>query len=171
MIGRQPSRTAPPGLAPITGSSPQVLILGSFTGILSLEKQEYYGNPRNRFRAVMEEVAGIPAALPYAERIDRLTREHLALWDVLRSCDRPGSADFRIRNPVPNDIAGFARAYPSLRLVVLNGSVAGRLYHRFTEVPGLPSVTLPSTSPANAGIAFAEVVRRWREGLGPGMSA
>jgi TDG/mug DNA glycosylase family protein len=142
-----------------------VLILGSFPSVLSLERREYYGNPKNRFWAIMEELCGVPATLPYPDRIALLPQHGIALWDVVRTCERPGSADSRIKNPVPNDIAGFARAYPTLRLVALNGSTAGRLYHRFAEVPDLPSVTLPSTSPANAAVAFGEKVRRWREGL------
>ena len=151
------------GLPPVTGPEPLVLILGSFPSVLSLAHGEYYGNPRNRFWAVMEELFAIPAALPYPERTLRLTQERLALWDVVASCSRPGSADSRIRHPLPNDIAGFIRAHPSVRLIALNGSTAGRLYHRLTEVPGIPSVTLPSTSPANAAVTFAEKVRRWEK--------
>jgi TDG/mug DNA glycosylase family protein len=149
------------GLSPVTGPVPLILILGSFPSVLSLERSEYYGNPKNRFWAVMEELFAIPATLPYPERTLRITLERVALWDVVRGCTREGSADSRIRNPVPNDIAGFVRAHPTIRLVALNGSTAGRLYHRFAEVPGIPSVILPSTSPANAAVTFAEKVSRW----------
>jgi len=149
------------GLPPVTGPEPRILILGSFPSVLSLAHAEYYGNPRNRFWAVMEELFAIPAALPYPERCLRLTHEGIALWDVVASCSRPGSADSRIRNPVPNDITGFVRAHPSVRCIALNGNAAGRLYHRFAEVPGIPSVTVPSTSPANAAGTFAEKVRKW----------
>jgi len=149
------------GLPPVTGPVPRVLILGSFPSVLSLAHGEYYGNPKNRFWAVMEELFAIPAALPYAERCQRLTREGVALWDVVRGCTREGSADSRIRNPVPNDITGFVRAHPSVRLIALNGTTAGHLYHRFAMVPDIPSVTLPSTSPANAAVTFGEKVRAW----------
>jgi TDG/mug DNA glycosylase family protein len=128
---------------------------------MSLERGEYYGNPKNRFWAVMEALFAIPAALPYPERSLCLTQEGIALWDVVAGCSRPGSADSRIRNPVSNDIAGFIRAHPSVRLVALNGSTASRLYHWLEEIPGIPSVTLPSTSPAHAAVTFAEKVHRW----------
>jgi len=149
------------GLPPVSGPRPRVLVLGSFPSVLSLAHAEYYGNPKNRFWAVMEELFAIQAALPYPERSRRLTQEGIALWDVVSSCSRPGSADSRIRNPVPNDIGGFIHAYPSIRLIALNGSTAGRLCHRFVELPGIPSVTLPSTSPAHAAVTFAEKVRKW----------
>jgi TDG/mug DNA glycosylase family protein len=152
----------PCGLPPVTGPEPLLLILGSFPSVLSLERSRYYGNEKNRFWAVMEEIFAIPAALPYPERTLRLTGQRVALWDVIRGCTREGSADSRIRHPVPNDIAGFVRAHPSVRLIALNGSTAGRLYHRFAEVPGIPSVILPSTSPANAAVTFAEKVLAWK---------
>jgi double-stranded uracil-DNA glycosylase len=150
------------GLPPITGPQPRVLVLGSFPSVLSLERGEYYGNPRNRFWAVMEELFAIPAALPYPERCQRLTQEGVALWDAVASCSRPGSSDSRIRDPVPNDITGFIRAHPSVRLVALNGSTAGRIYHRLAEVPDVRSITLPSTSPANAAVTFGQKVRAWK---------
>ncbi len=149
------------GLSPVTGPEPRILILGSFPSILSLARNEYYGNPRNRFWTVMEDLFGIPATLPYPERARRLTGNYVALWDVISTCSRPGSADSRIRNPVPNDIPGFIRAHPSVRLVALNGSTAGRLYHRCAVVPGIPSVILPSTSPANAAVTFAAKLKAW----------
>lgn len=152
---------ASPGLPAVTGPEPRVLILGSFPSVLSLVRSEYYGNPRNRFWAVMEELFGIPAGLPYPERTRCLTREGIALWDIVATCSRPGSADSSIRYPVPNDIAGFVRKHPSVRLIGLNGSTAGRLYHKLALVEGILSVTLPSTSPANAAMAFGEKVRRW----------
>lgn len=153
------------GLGPLTGPGPRVIILGSFPSVLSLEKQEYYGNPRNRFWAMMEEIFSVPASLPYPDRVTLLTQHGVALWDVVRACERPGSADSRIKNPVPNDLAGFFSGHPTIHLVALNGSTAGRLYHKLAEVPGLVSVVLPSTSPAHAAMPFAEKVRRWREGL------
>jgi double-stranded uracil-DNA glycosylase len=149
------------GFPPLTGKLPRVLILGSFPSVLSLAHSEYYGNPRNRFWAVMEELFSIPAVLPFPERSRRLTQEGIALWDVVAACSRPGSADSSIRNPVPNDIPGFVRGHPSVRLIALNGSTAGQLYRLSCEVPGIPSIVLPSTSPANAAVPFAEKVRRW----------
>lgn len=149
------------GLPPVTGPEPLILILGSYPSVLSLAHGEYYGNKKNRFWAVMEELFGISANLPYPDRSLRLTKKKIALWDVVQTCTREGSADSRIRNPVPNDIAGFVRAHPTIRLVALNGSTAGRMYHRFAQVEGLPSATLPSTSPANARVPFTEKVRQW----------
>jgi double-stranded uracil-DNA glycosylase len=162
---RSPSISRPEllhDLPPVCGNDPRVLVLGSFPSVISLGEAKYYGNPKNQFWRIMEAHFPVPASHSYLDRVARLTEQGVALWDVIGVCERPGSADSRIRNPVPNDIAGFFRAHPSLRLVALNGTVAGRLYHKLVEVPGIPSVTLPSTSPANAAMTFAEKVRAWR---------
>ncbi len=154
-------RTICGGLRPICGSLPRVLILGSFPSALSLAYREYYGNPKNRFWEIMENLFGIPVITPYGDRCDQLTRQGIALWDVVASCSRRGSADSNIRNPEVNDIPGFAAEHPSLRFIALNGSMAGRLYHRCAEVPSVPSRVFPSTSPANAAVPFMEKTRIW----------
>ena len=85
-----------------------------FPSVLSLERSEYYGNPKNHFWQIMEAALRDRSALPYQDRCQRLTREGVALWDVVRGCSREGSADSRIRNPLPNDIAGLSRhTHPS----------------------------------------------------------
>ena len=155
------------GLPPLASPAPRILILGSFPSALSLTHREYYANPRNRFWGVMEAVTRIPASLPYGDRTRLLAEVGIALWDVVQCCERQGSADSRIRDPAVNDIPAFIRNHPGIRLIALNGSTAGRLYHRLGVVPDLPSVTLPSTSPANAVMTFAEKVRQWQEGLLP----
>ena len=153
------------GLAPVTGSVPEVLILGSFPSIQSLIAGEYYGNPRNHFWQIAEAVLAIDRTLPYATRVAQLAGRGIALWDVIHTCRREGSADMRIRDPVYNDIPGFLAAHLTVRLVVLNGTAAGRFWHTATGSSPLPVWTpvliLPSTSPANARIPIAEKIRNW----------
>jgi hypothetical protein len=59
-------------------SDPRVLILGSFPSRKSLERTEYYGNPKNHFWSIMEVLLSIDSTLPYAVRI-RALGEHRAL--------------------------------------------------------------------------------------------
>lgn len=161
-VPRDPCRSPrSDGLEPAEGKNPVILILGSFPSVLSLRHTEYYGNPRNHFWNIMEALYGIDTALPYFSRMERVRENRIALWDVVASCARPGSADARISRPVFNDIAGFAAAHPTLRLIALNGSTAGRLYARIAGDITVPSIVLPSTSPAYAGMTIAEKVQRW----------
>ena len=41
------------GLPPVIGDRPVVLILGSSPSVISLEKKEYYSNPRNQYWQIM----------------------------------------------------------------------------------------------------------------------
>jgi TDG/mug DNA glycosylase family protein len=149
------------GFLPVHGESVEVLILGSFPSRQSLEKKEYYGNPQNHFWRIIEALFNIDRHLPYGVRISRLTEHRIALWDILSGCCRDGSADVQIREPVFNDLAGFLRVHPAIRLVALNGSTAGRYYHQMTISTQVPAVILPSTSPANARVSLPEKVRAW----------
>ena len=118
------------GLPPVTGENPAVLILGSSPSVMSLEKAEYYGNPRNQFWQIMERIAGVPADRPYAERISCLKKRRFALWDVLATCERHASCDQSIRNPQANDIAGLLEDYPTIACIALNGNVGATRWMR-----------------------------------------
>jgi TDG/mug DNA glycosylase family protein len=152
----------PAGFLPVTGDSPRVLILGSFPSVQSLRHSEYYGNPQNHFWKIMESLFAIDHHLPYPERMTTLTRHHIALWDVVRTCTRKGSADGEIHKPVFNDISGFLTAHPTVHHVVLNGSTAGRFYNRMKLPLSPEKYILPSTSPANTRFTLTEKVEAWK---------
>lgn len=153
------------GLPPVAGPDPRVLVLGSFPSRLSLERGEYFANPKNRFWPLIEALFGIRADLPYGERVRLLSHRGIALWDVVASCERDGSGDASIYNPVMNDIPGFVRVHPSIRLVALNGGMAGRLFRRTIRTgirQDLKVIVLPSTSPANARFNLPGLAEKWR---------
>ena len=70
-----------------------------------------YGHPHNRFWPVMAAVFHDDSCL--CENTDPIQtvrtrkgfalRHHMALWDVIASCDIEGANDVSIRNAVPND--------------------------------------------------------------------
>jgi len=121
----------------------------------SLRAGRYYANPRNAFWEA------VGAGLPYRERCRRLTGRGIALWDVLETCERKGSADTAIRNPRANDFAAFHRRHPELRRILFNGKKARALFDRLVQpLPGVRLRTLPSTSPANARRGKVAVWRR-----------
>ncbi|WP_067051744.1 DNA-deoxyinosine glycosylase [Methanofollis ethanolicus] len=158
------------GLLPAAGRDPRVLILGSFPSVASLQAGEYYANPRNAFWQVMERAFGVPADLPYEERIVLLAEKGVALWDVLAGCRREGSSDASIRDARANDIPGFLRDHPTVRTVVLNGRAAEqwlrRVHPEVWAMPGIVVLSLPSTSPANARLTVEEKVALWLAAAG-----
>jgi double-stranded uracil-DNA glycosylase len=141
---------------------PRVLILGSFPSRMSLERTEYYGNPKNHFWPIMEDLLSIDRSLPYADRIIQLGEYQIALWDVIRSCKRTGSGDSRIQDPILNDIPAFIARHPGLRLIAFNGAISRKFFDRFRVCCSVDMVTLPSTSPAHARLTIPEKTDRWR---------
>ena len=71
------------GFPPIAGPDARVLILGSLPGQASLAAGEYYAHRRNLFWPILGELFGATPALPYAERLGKLTTAGLALWASL----------------------------------------------------------------------------------------
>ena len=83
----------------------RVLILGTMPSPKSREDGFYYAHRQNRFWRVLPALYGLPPLVGDIEGQKRfLTGHHIALWDVLESCDINGASDASIRNPVPNDM-------------------------------------------------------------------
>ena len=67
-------------------------------GAASLQADQYYAHPHNRFWPIMGDLVGALPALPYAQRLLRLKQSGIALWDVfdtLRTRWQPGFGDSR----------------------------------------------------------------------------
>jgi hypoxanthine-DNA glycosylase len=150
------------GLPPVIGPHTRLLILGSFPGVASLQAQQYYGHPRNHFWPIVGHLLGVDMlALPYAERLQRLTQGGLGLWDVYASCRRQGSLDSAIQDAEFNDFAAILAIAPGLRCVAHNGGESARAM-RHLKALGFQVMRLPSTSPANASWSFERKLAAWR---------
>lgn len=150
---------------PIADENCKVLILGTMPGVMSLKKQQYYGFERNAFWPVIYAVFGREPEEDYELRKAFLLEHHIALWDVLKACEREGSSDSDIRNPESNDFESFFRRFSGIRYVCFNGRPARRLYDRFVRRKGIGShithfFDFPSTSPAYV-LAFEKKLERW----------
>jgi hypoxanthine-DNA glycosylase len=155
--------------APVIGSDPQVLILGSMPGVASLEAVQYYAHPRNVFWPIMAELFAFDAAGDYAQRIAEIERKPVVLWDTLRRCYRPGSLDSAIaRDSVAaNNIPALLRKYPGIRAIACNGATSTNYFRKLVaaQIPSSRAyqlLPLPSTSPANAGMTFVQKLDAWR---------
>lgn len=153
---------------PLVAAGCTRLVVGTMPGKASLAAQQYYAHPRNAFWPIVEQLLGIPRALAYAERTQRLAAAGVAVWDVLKACTRSSSldADIVTDSMVPNDLAGFVTDYPSIRRIYCNGAAAEQILRRH-GLPSLPariSITrLPSTSPANARLTLDQKAIAWQE--------
>lgn len=158
---------------PIAPADAQVLILGSMPGAASLAAGQYYAHPRNAFWPIMGALLGFDPAVPYSERVQALAERRIALWDALQSCVRPGSLDSAIDEStmIGNDFAALFARCPQIRSVYFNGAAAERCFRRgvLPTLPdfALPTLRLPSTSPAHAGQSFAQKLAAWRAVMPP----
>lgn len=151
------------GFSYVAAADAKVLILGSMPGQASLEAQQYYAHPRNAFWPIMQELFGIDAKLAYQQRLEALVENNIALWDVVASCERPGSLDSAIVGDsiLVNNFAAFYQTHPQVAAVFCNGGKAYELYSRHVTDKGQLVTKLPSTSPAHASMSFAEKLECW----------
>ncbi len=140
-------------------------------GEASLQAGQYYAHPRNHFWPILGALFGFDPAMPYARRMRALGEARVAVWDVLQSCERPGSLDSRIvRDSIePNDFAALFARCRGIRRVCFNGAMAEESFRRHVlptlDARALEFVRLPSTSPANASVSYARKLDAWRRGL------
>lgn len=142
----------------------ELLILGSFPSVKSREESFYYAHPQNRFWRVLAACFGDPVPEDVAAKHIFLTAHRIALWDVIESCEITGSSDASIKNAVPTDIYSLLRL-TSINRVILNGRTAERLFLKHFQVFPLPTVTMPSTSPANAAWSSERLTGEWRQAV------
>ncbi len=146
---------------PLYDENSRILILGSFPSVKSREQQFFYGHPQNRFWKVLAAIfqEEVPTNIP--EKRAFLLKHHIAVWDVIYSCDIQGSSDSSIRNAEPTDLAQiFENA--NIRKIYCNGKTSGKMYEKYQKNhTQLSAVTLPSTSPANAAFSVERLVESW----------
>lgn len=129
--------------------------------VRSREEGFFYGHPQNRFWNVTSAVFGEKLPRTVEEKKSFLLRNHIALWDVIGSCDIDGSSDSSIRNVSPNDLSVlFENA--DIRSIYVNGQTAYKYYKKYSgKETGRPAICLPSTSPANAAWSVERLVTAW----------
>jgi hypoxanthine-DNA glycosylase len=154
--------------APISFPDTTILILGSMPGDRSLELSEYYGHKQNRFWSMLATLTNNPLPLTYPEKKELLFKTRIGVWDVAHTATRIGSLDSAMRGEVPNDLDGFIARHPNLKVIAFNGKKAEALFNKyFTRKEGITYLSMPSTSPANAGINLEQICQLWRALLAP----
>lgn len=149
-------------IPPLFDADSTVLVLGSFPSVKSRESGFFYGHAQNRFWRVTAAVFGCPVPVTIPEKRAFLLQNHVALWDVIASCDIDGSSDASIKNVRPNDLAPLLAA-SKITHIFTNGATADALYTRWQfPATGISAVRLPSTSPANAAWSLDRLIDAWR---------
>lgn len=153
---------------PVAEDNPKILILGSMPGVESLRLQQYYAYKYNSFWYIMGKLFQFDSNIDYESKKKHLIKNKVALWDVLKTCERSGSLDTSIKNHtiMINDFKSFFKKHKTIQYIFFNGTRAST---EFTKkvLPSIKSNTikefikLPSTSPAMASLTKEQKLSKW----------
>lgn len=150
------------GFQPVFDKESKVLILGSFPSVKSRAVSFYYGNKQNKFWKSIYAYFGKEYSpdISVDEKKEFLLKNKVALWDIVTECDIKGSADVSITNYETADLSVIL-SEAEIKLIILNGATAYKIFSEKYKDIGIKYVKLPSTSPANPKFDFNE----WRKAL------
>ncbi|WP_373708599.1 DNA-deoxyinosine glycosylase [Kaistella sp.] len=146
---------------PIVSEDSKILILGSVPGIKSLEMQEYYAHPQNKFWRILFALFQEDFTADYAEKMELLKKNKIAVWDVIDSCERKGSLDTEIKNEAHHDILQLLQDFPSIKVIFCNGQKSFKTLRKILpDDLKIPILVLASTSPAYT-IPYQQKLKDW----------
>ncbi len=153
--------------APVCDADSRVLVLGTAPSRKSREIGFYYGHPQNRFWKLLAALTGEEVPQTIEEKKGLLLRNHIALHDVIHSCDIIGSSDSSIKNVEPADLEHIFTITGKIP-VFCNGGTSYKLYKKYQEKRlDVEAVQLPSTSPANAAWKLEMLIEEWGKAILP----
>ena len=147
-------------LSPIYDKNSKVLILGSIPSLKSREIGFYYAHPRNRFWKVLSTIYQEPILDNKQAKINFLKKHHIALFDVLKSCEITSSRDDSIKDPIPNDLEPILKT-ANIKAIFTTGKKAYQLYQKYIyATTQIKAISLPSTSPLNCKKGIEEILEK-----------
>ena len=146
---------------PFYDEDSKILILGSFPSVKSRELQFYYGHAQNRFWKVLAACFDELVPNSVEEKKNFLKANHIALWDVIESCEIIGSSDASIKNAKPTDLE-ILIDQAKIELILVNGKTAMKYFKKFHNHISIPVYCMPSTSPANAAKSLNDLIEEWK---------
>ena len=145
-------------IEPVYNKSSKILILGSFPSVKSREANFFYHHPQNRFWKILANIYNTELPETIIEKKEFLINQHIAVWDVIASCNIKGSSDSSISDVKVNDLIRIING-SAIKHIYTNGNLANKLYHQyFDDKIALPVTKLPSSSPANASYSLERLI-------------
>lgn len=150
-------------IPPIFDKESKILILGSLPSFKSREEKFYYAHPKNRFWKILAITFDKEIPKTIEDKKNLLRKHHVALWDVISSCEIKGSSDSSIKNVIPNDLNIILKKCKIAKIFTL-GKTATNLYKKYCyPKTNIESIYLPSTSPANCAIKDDKLIKEFKK--------
>lgn len=147
---------------PIIFKDSRVLILGSFPSIKSFENGFYYTHPQNQFWKIISQIVNYPVN-NRDQKVWLLKENKIALWDMIKSCNRENSLDSSIENESVNDIAGLLEKYPNITKIAFTGKKSQALFEYHFGYLEIDRCYLPSPSSAYAKMSLEQKIAKYKE--------
>ena len=154
------------GLPPIYNADSEVLILGSFPSEESRKSGSYYSNKDNSFWIIICEYYNEPLPTNNSEKEAILLKHHIAVWDMIESCEIVGSSDKNIKDAEYHKAIEIQALLnqSKIKKIIINGRTLDEIYKKYFGEIAMPSVAVLSTSPANNGRKIQRE-QEWRKEL------
>jgi len=147
-------------LKPIYDENSKILILGSMPSIVSRQNNFYYANKSNRFWKILEIIFEEQLTTNYEKELF-LHRNHIALWDTIKSCDIKSSSDSSIKNIEVNNIKKLV-ASSKIKYIFCTGKKSFDIFNKFIKIDNINIFYLPSSSSANASKTLTDLVNDYK---------
>ena len=154
------------GLPPIYNADSEVLILGSFPSEESRKSGSYYSNKYNSFWNIICEYYNEPLPTNNSEKEAILLKHHIAVWDMIESCEIAGSSDKNIKDAEYHKAIEIQELLnqSKIKKIIINGRTQEENYKKYFGGIAVPSVAVLSTSSANNGRKIQRE-QEWRNEL------
>ena len=154
------------GLPPIYNADSEVLILGSFPSEESRKSGSYYSNKDNSFWIIICEYYNEPLPTNNSEKEAILLKHHIAVWDMIESCEIVGSSDKNIKDAEYHKAIEIQALLnqSKIKKIIINGRTLDEIYKKYFGEIATPSVAVLSTSSANNGRKIQRE-QEWRKEL------
>ena len=149
---------------PIIFKNSKTLILGTFPSIKSFDNSFYYSHPKNQFWKILSLISGYPVNNK-DQKIWLLKELNLALWDIVKSCNRVNSSDNNLKDITPNDIKSLLKEYPNIKEIAFTSKLAQKIYNKHFSNLEIDTFYLPSPSPAYAAMSLEDKSKIYKEKL------
>ena len=139
----------------------EILILGSYPNVKSLDSRFYYSDKRNRFWNLLSDIykENIPEDNKGKEAF--LKKHHIALWDVCADVEKP-EPDKTLKDKKPNKLEKVFPPHSKIKKILCNGKKSHDLLRKYYK--DLEGEYIISSS-GGANRYSEERKKQWKEAL------